>query len=70
MMFRGSINRTQKTGGGDLFVANCKILVGLTSSPIFTSLRGAQERTAPGVPTGPNLSCLLVLTWLRPGCFC
>jgi hypothetical protein len=34
--------------------ANCALLVGLESLPIFASLRGAQLRTSPGVPVGPS----------------
>ena len=51
------INRTQWRDGDRARLAgtaSCAMLVGLTSSLIFTSLREAQLRTSPGVPVGPS----------------
>ena len=51
------INRTPQSDGDRAWLAgtaSCAMLVGLTSSLIFASLREAQLRTS-GVP--PGLSC-------------
>jgi hypothetical protein len=40
-----------------VYRASCAMLVGLTSLPIFDSLRESQPRTFPGVPVGPGPSC-------------
>ena len=51
------INRTQQSDGERAWLAgttSCAMLLGLTSSLIFTSLREAQLRTSSGVPVGPS----------------
>jgi hypothetical protein len=51
------INRTPQSDRDRAWLAgtaSCAMLVGLTSLLIFASLRKAQPRTSPGVPSGPS----------------
>ena len=50
--------------------ASCAVLVALTCSLIFSTLREAQLRTSPGIPGGLDSSCWLMLIQQRPGGFC
>jgi len=58
-MFGGSLSRTQQTVRGVWFAcrASSAMLLGLSSSLIFVSVREAQLRTSPVILGNPDSSC-------------
>lgn len=60
-VWREKQDRTDSDGMLALLAVLC--ITGLMSLLIFTSLRGAWQKTSPGIPAGSGYPCLFVLVW-------